>query len=120
MNMYTHKVSEVAKWRNSWDEYPEDVKTNRALKGQQIRGTGKSSAPWVYGKHVQPFELVKNTEIEKQVADFIDFARDRCHIPENYWLNESAKKAQDESSKNCRILGCRCSALDENVHPQSV
>jgi len=42
---------------------------------------------------VPPFEPKKNTAIEKPVADLIDFAYDRCYLPETFWLNEAAKQS---------------------------
>ena len=98
MKMYTHKISEVAKWRKNWDKSSDVQKSDRATKGHQRRGVGPASASYVYGQKVPPFEPKKNTEIEKQVADLIDFAYYRCNLPETFWLNEAAKKAQDELS----------------------
>jgi uncharacterized protein (TIGR02452 family) len=92
LRLFVGKFHEVVKWRFNWDKCEQPNKMDRARKGQQRRGTGVSSASYDYDGETPPFEPQKNTEIEKQVADMIDFAYYRCYIPEAFWLLSEAIK----------------------------
>ena len=98
VKMYAHKLSEAAKWRANWDRGTHEDRVARAAKCHQRRGHG--TIPWAYGKDPVPLFIAKKfPEIESQVAELLDFANDRCYVPDTFWLNETAKQAAGAEEK---------------------
>ena len=99
IKMYMHKVSGAAKWRVNWDRMTDRERGERAKVDHQRRGHGTVS--WIYGKDVVPptFKPKKHPDIEKQIADLLEYANDVCYLPDTYWLNETAKQVSGAKPK---------------------
>jgi hypothetical protein len=96
--MLVKKYSETAKWQRRWDGMKEEERINVCSRGMQRRGNKTSSAPYNYHTDVTPpYEPQSNTEIEKQCADFLEFATERCKLPISFWLSSTARANQGVS-----------------------
>jgi hypothetical protein len=63
-----------------------------ASEGKQRKGGRRSSEPYDYLKDRTPlYEPVYNPVIEVHCANFLEFASERCKLPLNFWLTETAR-----------------------------
>ncbi len=99
LKFYMFKMAETKKWRLNWDRADISVKISRAAKGQQRSGPG-SSRSWEFqvGRVPPYYDPDYQKDINKQISSLMDFARDRCMIPEHFWANENYNP-QDPKNK---------------------
>ncbi len=78
----------------------------RASEGQVRDGPGRChSWNFMRGNPPQYIPLDKgDQQIDMQVAELLNFARDACNIPETYWMNDS--KEGEEAKKAENIFSC--------------
>ncbi len=70
---YLLKLAENAKWRSLWDLKASEQK-EKAGRGFHRRGPGRGEG-YNLDDVIPPYEPGKNTKIEIQIADLIDFAK---------------------------------------------
>ena len=96
----------TVKWRLSWDNNP-DRHANMSKLGKQRDGPGVGPV-WDHTKGEDPpvyNPVGPNNEVDTQVAQLLNFAKNAAHIPESFWRNDSvegiaAKKADNVYNKD--------------------
>ncbi len=92
LKYYVKKIEEGVKWKLSWDKLNALQKQDCANKGYQRYGQKTASPPYKIEDGPPPFEPTHDkAEIEKQCAALLEFAHNRCYIPEEYWLSAIAR-----------------------------
>jgi hypothetical protein len=110
---YLLRVAELVKWRSNWDCMSELQLHNRATnKGHHREGPGKGQA-WDYmtyvsaGQDPPPYapDDDRLAPVDMQIAQLVNFCRDRCGIPESFWRSESAEGTALKRADNFLMNG---------------